>query len=342
MFAARTSRMRLPGKFAQHCLLIGGVTLAVAVGARVGRADARDLEAIIHADDPCPSPAEMALETWELTPVHLRAVLTELTDVSVEHRANSYRVVVATKKGSAARVFSESERDCGKRARFAAVFIVLVLIPPDEAEAPPVPAPAAIAPAATPPTPPRAPAVEADAARPSRSSSRALVRLELAGVLERAPHMGDAASALSAGARLQALVGRRAIVPVVGLSYAPPASFELDLTRATVSRVGVTAGVRGRTEVGACELALELAATMELERVSGESAASRGSDAGLQVGARGAAMVAWPNTATLQPFVSVSTQWFPEPHQLVTLPRGVIGTLPRLWIGASLGLALAL
>ena len=89
--------MRRPASFAQHCLLVGGVTLACAWAAPPARADARALEALIHADDACPTAAEIALETWQLTPAHRRAVLDELTEVSVEHRASTYRVVVSTK-----------------------------------------------------------------------------------------------------------------------------------------------------------------------------------------------------------------------------------------------------
>src|SRR5947207_1672920 len=93
----------------------------------------RTLEQAIHGPsaDQCPLPSAVASETWKLTPADRRDVFENLSDVLIEDLGASYRVVITTPEGTTTRTYPGPDRECARRARFAAVFIVLTLMPPE-------------------------------------------------------------------------------------------------------------------------------------------------------------------------------------------------------------------
>ena len=296
--------------------------------------DRRSLEQAVHGPsaDQCPLPSAVASETWKLTPADRRDVFERLTDVVIEDLGSSYRVVVTTPDGTTTRTYPGPDRDCARRARFAAVFIVLTLMPPDvpPPEALPEPPPLVVAPAPVPPEPVRS------------SPTPPVVRLELMATADQGLHLGRANAVLCRGARLQTLLGSGTFAPAFGIGYAPPVRFDVGPVRAEIARATTMAGLRARRGVGAFEVGAETAALVILSRVAGTNLAHPASDSGLELGAEISVTAAWRAGTLLQPFIGLEVQWIPIPRALIALPRGDLGTLPPLWLGASAGVALSL
>jgi hypothetical protein len=310
--------------------------LAITTTSGRALADQRALAQVIHgqAVDQCPTPSAVANEVWQLTPADRRDVFERLTDVAVEDLGPSYRVVVSTREGTTERSYGGPDRDCAHRARFVAVFIVLTLMPPD-APAPPAPAPSAPPPEVA-PQPPAPPTAVVLAPRLS------VVRLELMAVAHQGLAVGRARGVFGLGGRLQTLLGSGTFAPTFGLGYTPPVHFDAGPLQGRLSRATATFGVRARDGLGVWELGVQVDAVAVLTRATGTNLARPASDSGLELGAELSTSVAWHASKMLQPFVAVEGQWIPMPHSLVAIPSGDAGTLPSLWIGASVGMALAL
>jgi len=319
--------------FSKGFFLVGAVSLLALVSARaLAAGDQRSLAQVIHgqAADQCPTPLAVANEVWQLTPADRREVFERLSDVVIEDLGTSYRVVITTHEGTTERSYAGADRDCARRARFAAVFIVITLMPPD-APTTPAPPPEVVVPERPlPPVPPP------PAPRPS------VVRLELMAIAQQGLALGRAGGVLGVGGRLQTLLGSGAFAPSFGLGYTPPVRFEVGPLRGKISRATAALGVRARDGLGMWELGAEADAVLVLARVVGTNLARPATDSGMELGTELSASAAWRTSKMLQPFVVLELQWIPMPHSLVAIPRGDAGALPSLWLGASVGMALAL
>jgi len=346
--------MRSSALFAHHCRVGSALGLAcmltLTFAVSPASADERALERVIRVsgNDRCPTAAAIAAVTWQLTPPERRTLLDDLVEVLVDHREGQYRVVVATKDRTTERVFTQPERDCGKRARYAAVFVVLILTPRDDSDSvPAVPdatlleLKAAPAPAFSAPISPVAPAVKELTLAAPPAPSYGWGRVEVSGALQHGFPVASAPAKIGSAARVALLIGRARFVPGLQLSYAPPAALDLADVQATLTRASAWLGVRARGHLDALEWGVELGGLAEFARVVGSSPARPASDGGVQLGVRGAVLAAWPRASVVQPFVSFDVSWYPWPRDLLAVPRGVFGSLPSVWLGASAGLALA-
>jgi hypothetical protein len=283
----------------------------------------------------CPTAAAVAAETWALTPPHPRAVLDELRDVQIEDRGASYRVVVTTVKGTKERIYRGPERDCEKRARFVAVFVVLTLMPPEgllpdepAAEVPSPPAPSSSSP-------------EVSTAKLAPSPAEPLFRLELAATAEQGMKL-DGADVRYLGGSLRALVGRRAWSPVLGVSYAAFGHFDVGGLQGDLARAAAHAGIRGRVRASSFELGAEVDAVIVSSRATATNLLHPAHDSGIELGVEAALLVAVRTQMLVEPFLATAVRWIPAPHALTAIPRGEVGVLPHVWIGASAGVALRL
>jgi hypothetical protein len=245
----------------------------------------------------------------------------EVTDLGV-----SYRVRILVVGGERLRVFMDLERDCDHRARFAAVFIVLTLIPPDvlldaRPEAPPPPPPATAPP------------------RPLLRSPRFL-RLDLSALLDWAPPVGATTQTAAIGGELRTSWGARPVVFVAGVGLEPRATFrfgsvEVDQLRAPIDVGAAIVSVRSRaTFIGEASLAGAVL------RISGANTSEPQSGTRLDLGARVAVAVRIGRpSAALAPILGVHALFFPKPYEVTAIPQGTLGRLPGFWIGATAGLS---
>jgi hypothetical protein len=162
------------------CVCSAPVLLFSVVGVQAGA----DVQGSDASAPMCPDGESVWATVSKLVPEAAPRLLSAKPNIRIDDFGDHYRVRVRTAAETIERDYTDSARDCGRRARFAAEFIVLALLPPHMAEgatpspatapsaepAPPPPSageatPGSPAPLAPPPAPPGPP--EASASPPA-------------------------------------------------------------------------------------------------------------------------------------------------------------------------------
>jgi hypothetical protein len=321
----------------------------------------------------CPDSEAVWATVVLLVPSEAERLLAAKPRVEIVDAGDRYRVRVATDTGTLERTYDDPTRDCEKRKRFAAEFVVVSLLPPQlgvspdattsassqlhggwpaaaatidlpgvpsgstPAPPPATPSPATTAPVVKPPPPERT----SESTKDSGSTRPPFLRIELSAIGEASPSVGAPAS-LAWGGDLRARLGRGAWSAVAGIGYLPNASFNVGDFSGNVNRVPAVAGVRAEVEKRYLHVDLDLALSAAFERYEGvsphiPSAATRVTP-GLELG-----VVASPHALFgLAPIAGVRAAWFPLTQELAAAPQGNLGSTPYLWIGAELGVSLEL
>ncbi|MGC4091414.1 MAG: hypothetical protein QM756_26750 [Polyangiaceae bacterium] len=289
----------------------------------------------------CPQPEAVRAAILQLTSSRSRSALPPDSRVSVNDQGASFRVSVTTEGGNAERTYSDPARTCERRARFAAVFAIVTLMPPDlgpeealaepKSEPPPEPprvAPPAPPPALLPPAPPEPP-----------QPAPPWLRLEFAAVAEQALNGSLERVVRGFGAELSASLGRARVVPALSLAYAPNRELLFAEGTCVLTRAQAVPGVRFVAHPAAFTFAGEAGLVLALSRVRGSNFEHPATGSALDLGAR-ARFVASYDAFALKPLLALETALFPSPTEVRALPQGSLGRLPTLWLGASLGVAL--
>jgi len=325
------------------------VALAAAPIAAVGAAGGAQAAAVVTvpvdvADGPQPRPGPAlsasgscpdAETIWAamatLVPRGALGALPRAGTIDIADLGETYRVRLLTEGGvERVRVYRDRARDCEQRARFAAVFVVLTLMPPELLIDSPVarqPPPELIA--------PPAPPVIQVAEPPPR-----LLRLELAALGDTAPAVMSAPGVSSPGVELRLAIGRGALAGVLGIGLEAPSEFTLGTLRAREQRVPVDAGVRLRRLGRWLEIGGELGLTAVRFHAEGLSPVIARQASGLDIGARaGVTVRLGARAARLAPIAGLHGAYFPRPYELAMQPAGVVGKTPSFRVGATLGIA---
>jgi hypothetical protein len=277
-------------------------------------------------------PARVALERLILGFVPQDHVFVDTPRIEVRDGGESYDVTVTSGERVDRRSYDDAERRCDERARFAAVFAVLTLLPPElwpenvgspAPEPPPAPAPAAG---------PSAPPTTVVAVRRTPRRAR-LVRVELGGFVAASPRVIEQPAIVLAGAELRTVIGPGAWRGSLALDVAPETDFSTNGVMGSLSRFSGRAGLRH-------ELGLpyaELSALALLERVRGQGFYRDEQSAALDWGARAEAGLLWPPAAGFGAVLGLHVTLVPWSRGLTAEPRGEVSQLPRLWLGATLG-----
>ena len=299
----------------------------------------------------CPDGDAVWSTVVKLVPSAAAQLLAARPNVEIADEGERYEVHVATERGPLKRVYTDPGRDCARRARFAAEFVVLALLPPqlrlddetpagapgDSANRSPLP-PAPIAPPPA-PLPPSKDGPEHAAAPPRRAS---VLRIDLAGVAEASPPVLGGPAVLAWGGDVRVRIGAGRWGATLGVGYLPKVDFDAGDFRGAVTRVPALVGLTMRILDGPVHLDGDVAATAVFERYEGVSP-HEPSDAmrltpGLDVG-----VTLSPRAlAGLAPLVGLSCAWLPWTQELVAAPQGNVATTPSLWFGATLGVSLEL
>ena len=286
----------------------------------------------------CPAPEVVLQAVMRLVPAERRGLLRQGVRVDLEDLAESYRVKV-TKDGKPVDItYADPARDCAGRANFAAVFVVLTVMPPelgvdavkDEPPVPPTSVPVAA------PSPPRVnPAVETAPVLP-------LARVELGALFAAAPAVWRAPALDSFGVELRVALGRGAWSGTLSVAYTTPAHFELDGVRGEITRLPASAGLRFRSELLGWSLATDLGLLVTAERVHATNLRVSRQRELVDFGVHAGMVLAPAGRARVAPFVSLFAGVSPGPRELSALPRGTLGNLPYVWLGGALGVSLGL
>jgi hypothetical protein len=291
----------------------------------------------VSGSSDCPALKSVQQGVLSLIPPQRQELLQHGVRVELEDLGDSYRVTVWKQGRSVKKSYSDPARDCEGRARFAAVFAVLTLMPPElglvpvpepTPEPPPAPTPAPPPPPPPPPVPPPAPGP--------------LARIELSALYAYAPAILDAPTLDTWGGELRVALGRGSFAGTLSIAYTRRSKFDLGGEQGDVARLPLSAGLRVRSELGAWALGGDLGLLAVPQRVRGTSLLVNHAHSALELGLRAGVFVARPLGAHVEPFVGAFAWISPGPRNIAALPQGDLGNVPYLWIGGAAGVALSL
>ena len=297
----------------------------------------------------CPAPATVNAAVEQLI---LDGDLGKDAVATVDDRGDHYVVSVELDGKRLQKSYVDASRSCERRARIAAVFIVLTLLPPelwpdrldlDEGPASPPPAPPPPPPAASslPSPPPPSPPPPPPSAPPPRAAAE-LVRLELGALIEAAVAAEEFVAAASPGVELRGAIGSGPVALTLSAGYVPEQDFELNGLEATWERVPLSVGARLQSAPERVRYAADLGVVGMLVQAQSEAPFRPASDSAIDVGLRAGAMVSLALPAELLAFIGAHVLYLPWPREIAVAPSGVIGELPALWGGASAGIGVRL
>ena len=288
----------------------------------------------IAAIGDCPGADAIAQTVETLSPRRAIPPSRRGAEVNVADQGDSYNVQVIVEGATHTRLYRDVGRDCAHRARIAAVFVVLTLMPPELLmESPPGPSP--------PPLVAPRPVIEAAPQLPAPPAWR--TSLALAGVLDVAPAVLDAPLIVSPGGELRVALQKGRLAGELGLGVQPGAGFSLAGLNVRQRRVPVDASVVFRQPFGG---AIELGAAVGLAgavfEVEGLDSPVRGEGTRIDLGGRVAVEIRVAGASRrVAAFIGAHAIYFPRSYELATTPTGVVGHTPSLWVGGRLGAALS-
>ncbi len=311
-----------------------------------GTTRAADPVVLVTGDSACPEPRAVREIVQRFVPSHapnLAGARVELND-----RGAEYEVVVRSSGTELSRRYSDAERNCDRRARFAAVFAVMTLLPPElwpesmaesleSDDHPPPPSP--------PPRPEPEPEAEEPEANapPAHEAKTSIARVELAGAFELAPATDSTPAVSDLAGEVRAVLGSGVIAGSLGAGYATETHFELDNVRLSLVRAPAHAGLRWRAlTTPFAHLQGDLGAAIVFTRVRGDSLFEPAQDSAIELGARAELLAGLSPVPGFSLFAAASVAWFPAPHELTAEPHGTLAKLPGLWLGTLAGVALEL
>ncbi len=253
----------------------------------------------------------------------------ELSDLG-----DGFRVVV----GGRARDYDDAGRDCERRARLAAVFAALVLVPEGADGAPGEPPGAPVA-APPPPAPPKGPEV---IVAPAPAPPRARARWEVSAgpMLAIAPHRESTVA--SAGLAIE--IARRAPRWSVAMALAVPvraADVSIGSTAIRLDRAPLRLVVGRAGGLGAARVAVEAGAVVSLLRVQRTGPPPTIAEIRVEPGAHLGAELSLP-ARRVSLYVALSSDWIPRTYPITLDPEGEVERTPALWLSGEAGLRFAL
>jgi hypothetical protein len=290
----------------------------------------------ISATGACPAADKIWTAMATLVPSGALDALPHSAAIDVSDLGDTYRVRLATNGVERVRVYRDLARDCAQRARFAAVFVVLTLMPPELLiDSPPkLPPPEPMAAPAPPLIAAPPPPVEA----PPPPSRR--LRLELTALGDAAPAVLSSPEMATAGGELRVAIGGGPLVALVAVGLQPGTDFTAGTVRAREQRIPLDAGARLHHARSWIDVGGEASLVAAIFRAEGLSPVVARQATRIDLGLRaGVTLRVGPRNARVAPIAGVHGLYFPRPYDLATIPGGVAGRTPTFRIGATAGLA---
>jgi hypothetical protein len=248
-------------------------------------------------------------------------------EATVSDHGAYFRVTVAGQERS----FDDAARQCAERARHAAVFLALVLDPLMTADL--APEPPAVA---APPAPP------VDSARPSgeRGPQQLQWEMTLGGAMFVAPAAERRRTAVAEGIAVFARAKRGFHLALGAGVLHGSLHFDAASADAWWAPIDVAAGFS--TRASAWEIGAELGPNASILFIAGENLKQAERQVRVEVGGRVSLWSRFWLTQQFAMFLAAEAVVRPFPHILDIDPRGGIGQMPAIWLGASAGLATSL
>ena len=295
----------------------------------------------IQSDSDCPGPESVQAEVRELTTPEQRKAVPADAKVMVSDRGDTIAIAITRNGKTVVRIYRDAARDCGRRAHFVSVLVVVSLMPPDLGSSPPEPEPEPEPkPVAAPPV-----AVRVPEPKPEARPAPRHVRIELGARGDVSTPISDSAHIATLGGALGVALGAGNLRFTLATGYVP--TTELRYTgratgRAELQRLDVALGLRFVLARAPVATSLDASVLATRAEVTGLSSRRPARDTAFSVGGRVGVHACWSEQSLVSPFLGVYATLFPLAPALSQLPQGTVGHLPYLWVGLSGGLALAL
>ena len=286
---------------------------------------------VVGQDTGCPSAKQVAAVLERMLPrtkVTAEAGSPTAAETTVSDQGARFRVTVAGQERS----FDDGAHQCAERARHAAVFVALVLDPPAisdlSPDAPPAP-PAAVPPPPASPPPP-----------PERPPSGRQWDVAFGGVVLVAPEVENRSTAVAQGVAAFAR-SKRGIHWGVGAGVLH-GELRFDVASADAWWFPLDAVVGVSTKATSWELGAELGPNASILSIVGKDLKQAQRQIRVELGGRVSAWSRFWFTKKFAAFLSADCIVRPFPYVLDIDPRGGIGEMPAIWLGASAGLTVML
>jgi hypothetical protein len=294
-----------------------------------------ETHATISVNGTCPNGEAIWAAVASIVPAKDRDRFAGAAKIEVSDLGDSYRVAVNAAGIDRLRVYRDLGRDCDHRARFAAVFIVLTLMPPDVLlDALPVPPPEPPPPPPPPPEPPRPPPPPAP---PPPRPRRLRIEISFAGDLALRPGTPTAATL---GGELRAAPGPKRLGPVGAIGVAG-GTIDFGTVSATELRVPFDLGLRlPLLARGAVDFVADVGMAGAIFHDAAKNTADPQAGTRLDLGARAAVVIhhGRANDRLLE-ILGIHAEAFPRPYDVTLTPQGTVGHTPVFWLGVTFGLA---
>jgi hypothetical protein len=294
------------------------------------------------AAESCPT-REATLAAVDALLGHSAIRLEDLDQVSVTDSGSSFSITV---KGRV-REYTDSARDCGQRARTAAVFVALTLAPPDIAESSQnsdTTKPETSSNESS-PAPARSVQVPTEASNQRQvnnpvsapAADRSYAQVELGAKVALAP--SDDPMRTSWGAQSRFVLSGPRWGVTLGLDVPARSTFDLATLRLQQSRYSADLALRYHFTLAHVRASLELGPLLTLTQLKLVDVPSANRVTRWLPGLRVGAVVTWPGRF-IAPFVGADIHFLPARIPIAVEPEGVIGSSSVMWVGATLGVAL--
>jgi len=360
---SNTAHRRVFPRLRAQRLLVSIATLgAVIAGTRP--AFCTEVTDFIRGDGSCPAPHAVEAEVFRLTSPEGRAVHLPGAQVRVFDEGDGYGVEIQKGGETYRKTYDDPGRTCDQRARVVAVTVVMTLIPAElsseasgEAALEPAGSEPARAAAAADAAEPGSEGRTPRAAAPSPASAEAVTEesratppgapvsvddaggfeLEVAGWFQHSISSSEVPRIAVWGGELLATLGTARVAGLVAVSGGGSSSFDLGDIRASLFEVSARAGARALWPLGGVTLGFDAAFVGARRQVSAEGERASDAQPAWELGGSLGANVRFDVSRRLAPVAGVRLNVFPAPSELEAAPRGVIGTLPKFWLGVHAG-----
>lgn len=325
---------------------------------------------LVRGESNCPDPMAVQTEVFRLSSSERRAQELPGASVVVVDVGESYRVEITKAGERFDKTYSDPARECDKRVRFAAIFVVMTLMPPElrtdgehaaaadregdvgeaaaEEQDSTEPAGASRQPHAAP-----APPVPVERSQGSvgatgdisadvghgapGESSGVRVDVELMGALHQSLSDTDSPRIASIGLEALLAVGGETLAWFGAVGGTPKVRFEVGDVHAELSEVSFRSGVRQQWESGAWRVASDVGAVASRRSILALGAETNTPrvawEVGLGAGLGGARRLGGMAAGLF----SLRASYYPKPSELSVVPRGRLSQMPSWWLAALLG-----
>jgi hypothetical protein len=304
--------------------------LASMVPPTIAHADPPPALRVVGGNPACPTTRQVAalLERMLLrTKITADIGLPGAPEATISDQGASFRVTIAGQERS----FEDAARQCAERARHAAVFLALVLDPlmtADESPEPPV--------ARAPVVPP----VDTAQPPPQRRPQALQWEMTLGGVMHVAPGVDRREMAVAEGIAVFARAKRRFHLALGAGVLRGRLRFDVADADAWWIPIDLAAGFDARAT--AWEIGAEVGPSASILSIVGENLKDADRQLRVEIGGRVSLWARFWLSRQFAAFLSAEAVVRPFPYILDIDPRGSIGQMPALWLGASAGVAASL